>query len=55
MSFVATSDNSRHTATLSSAQIRQSQTSYVRNTLAEIPPAAFTRNIGRRYKYAKRK
>ena len=32
----ATSDNSRHTATLRSAKIRQSRTSYVRKTLDDI-------------------
>ena len=32
----AASPNSRHTATFCSAQIRQSRTSYIRNTLGDI-------------------
>jgi len=35
ISSLATSDNSGHTATLCSAQIRQSRTSYVRHPLSE--------------------
>jgi len=34
--MAATSDNSGHTATLRSTQIRQSQTSYVRKSLGDI-------------------
>jgi len=35
--FSSTSDNSKHTATLWSAQIRQSRTWYVRLPLSEMP------------------
>jgi len=38
--MLCTAYNSRHTATLRSAQIRQSRTSYVRKTLSEIPEAS---------------
>jgi len=38
---MATADNSGHMATFRSAQIRQSRTSYVRQTLSEMPKSAF--------------
>jgi len=41
--ILATANNSGHTVTLRSARIRQSRTSYVRQTLAEIPPFACER------------
>ncbi len=38
-----TSPNSRYTATLRSAQIRQSRTSYVSKALSEMPAVALKR------------
>ena len=39
-----TSYNSGHTATLRSAKIQQNRTSYVRNTLSEMPQARKIKN-----------
>jgi len=43
--FMATSPDSGHTAAHRSAKIRQSRNSYVRKTLAEIPPRSLENKV----------